>query len=197
MTTLNRFSIGPMMDMYKFKYLVETGTGMGGSMYDNAKFFDTAYTFEVHKETFDIATDVMKTLNNVRSYNIESMRGLPLILPLLNGPTLFYLDARFPGMVVGDPLNTDEPPEVNVPVQRELYFLMNNRNLVHDTIIIGGWYIWEEGPYAAGPFHAREEFKNASPVRLITELLDAGGHYMTTNYADEGYLLLRPKQGLP
>jgi hypothetical protein len=196
MSTLSRFDIGQLSDFYKFKYLVETGTGFGTSVYENARFFEKVYTFEIHTETFDIAKDTLKTINNVQMYNIESMRGLPMILPAIQAPTLFYLDARFPGMMIGDPIDFDTSLETNAPVFKEIQFLFTNRNLSHDAIVIGGLYMWEEGGFGAGRFNSREEFKDANPLPFIKNSPIERTHYITTNYLDEGYLLIRPKQGL-
>jgi len=196
MSTLNRFNIGELQSFYKFKYMVETGTGMGGSVHENNHLFEKVYTFEIHKDTFDIAKDVLRGKENVHIYNTESMRGLPLILPLLAGPTLFYLDARFPGMILGDPINFDEDLYTNVPVSKELTFLLSNRNVTHDVFIIGGLHMWEEGPWQVGPFRAREEFKDANPLPIIYNSPLFANHYKVVNYADEGYLVVRPKQGL-
>ena len=185
-----------MAEHYKFRFLVETGTGFGHSIYENAKYFHSAHTFEVNKETFDISVETLQTVQNARCYNMESMRGLPLVLPILNGPTLFYLDARFPGMMIGDPIDFDIPVEENVPTLRELQFLLSNRNLIHDEFIIGGLNIWEEGDFMAGRFNAREEFKDINPVAQVYGSVLKDTHYISIDHRDEGYLIIRPKQGL-
>jgi len=193
MTTLiNRFDIGAIAKECNLRYMVETGTGTGHSMYENAKYFKRVYTMEIHKKTYDIAQKTLQTVPNVKLYNLESMRALPMILPLLNGPTLFYLDARFPGNMMGEPINLDEELSLNVPAQRELNFLLANRRLGHDVIIIGGMHIWSDGPFGAGPFTSRKELSTANPRPMLRQF--EASHRSTLLYKDEGYLILMPKQ---
>lgn len=193
MTTLvNRYDIPALVDHYKFKYLVETGTGFGESVYHNAKCFKKVYTFEVHPETYEMAKDTLETVQNVTMYNIESIRGLPLILPFLDGPTLFYLDARFPGKMLGDPINFDEEITLNVPTKRELEIITQNRKIDYDMFIIGGMNIWMDAAFTAGVFTSKAEFKDENPIPIIKQF--EFGHFVTLNTLDEGYMSMRPKR---
>jgi len=199
MSTITRFNLQELVKEYHLNTFVDTGAGTGAGCITASRFFNEVIGIEIDKETYDYAvnTNLIAAkqqgypVDKIKLLNVSSLRALSEILTSIRGNTLFYLDARFPGFALGKPINFDEEITINVPLRRELQFLMSNKNLSKDFIIIGGLNLWESGPFQMGDFSARYEFQEESPQMEFTLLHRT--HVLTRDWRDDGYLICTPK----
>lgn len=77
--------------------VVETGTWMGGSARAMAGMAKQVVTIEFNPEFFSQAQGILAPLPNVKQYLGRSELLLPEILKTVTPPTLYYLDAHWPG----------------------------------------------------------------------------------------------------
>lgn len=130
-----------------YKIAVETGTCLGYSTDILIKHFKKVHTIELDKKLYDMATKKFKDNNNVYCHHGDSKEVLKQIIPLLNQPTVFYLDAHWSGDNTTDWEHSawkgyDKPtaycgksptPENQVPLLEELEII--NSMFKYDCII--------------------------------------------------------------
>ena len=76
---------------------IETGTCKGYGTQELAGFFERVYTIELSEQLFAVARDRLKTLGNVQCLQGSSSARLAELLPSLDGPIFFFLDAHWSG----------------------------------------------------------------------------------------------------
>ena len=92
---------------YDIKSIVETGTWIGGTARAFAGMVENVYTIEVRPDFYSQAQQILAPLPNVKQFLGKTQAILPVILPLVAHPTLYYLDAHTwgaPGTAVFDEL---------------------------------------------------------------------------------------------
>jgi hypothetical protein len=76
---------------------IETGTYYGDGALDLAKFFRTVHTIELSPKWHEFASRRLAEFKNVTCHLGDSAEVLARILPEINEPVLFYLDAHWSG----------------------------------------------------------------------------------------------------
>jgi hypothetical protein len=95
--TILEDDINELVIDYGIKSIVETGTWMGGTCRSFAGMVENVYTIEVNPDFYRQARTILSPLPNVKQFLGRANRMLPAILPMVQGPTLYYLDAHWHG----------------------------------------------------------------------------------------------------
>jgi hypothetical protein len=154
MGKLNRINLEPLIAEYNIENFVETGTGEGVSLsyallQRKLKYF---WSIEIDKELYrspkvvDAIARLTSKDQQVTLIHEESVKGLRKIIPLLSpNPTLFWLDAHFPGYgyqgkSVEASIHGDKSA---LPVVAELCEIAFHRKDQRDVIIIDDLILFE------------------------------------------------------
>lgn len=97
--------------------LVETGTFQGEMVTAVAKYFSQVHTIELGTQLAALASAKFRSDPRVHVYNGDSREILRRILPGIEEPTLFWLDAHYSGGITGR-------AEVDSPVSEELEIIL-------------------------------------------------------------------------
>lgn len=81
----------------KFPYFVETGALYGHTALHAAHYFERAFTIELSDELYGFIKPAEKVLPNLSVNHGNSKDVLPTLLPQLDGPCVFFLDAHWSG----------------------------------------------------------------------------------------------------
>jgi len=172
---------------------VETGTGPGWSFsYSLGLPFKKWLSTEVHKETYDTyCTQFINEEKGITLYNMESedfIKGP--VMELDKKPTLFFLDAHFPGTSTGGGYDTEKVNNIRIPLEKELRTLVSVRNCKKDVFIIDDLRIYIDGPFEGGNWTER----NVLGGDGIDFVYDCFGdtHNIELSYKDQGYIIITP-----
>jgi hypothetical protein len=102
---MKRALLQDLSEKYGVDLLVETGTYLGDTSAHMARSFRLVHTIEAARELFDVVAPRFAKIPNVRRYFGDSGSVLSTILPLLDGPALFWLDAHVQGFAQEGSLN--------------------------------------------------------------------------------------------
>lgn len=105
---------------------IETGTYHGFGIYTVLRDFKTIHTIELSEKWYKNAVNMFKDYKNVFCHHGDSAEVLAKILPDIDKPALFYLDAHYSGGTTA--FGADE-----VPLLRELK-VIGQRN--YDDVIL-------------------------------------------------------------
>lgn len=176
------------------KNFVETGTGRGTGLSHALKYnFEKLYTIEIIKDLYDYCRNKF-TDQRLSLINSDSLTGLSSILSSLDtSPTLFWLDAHFPGadFHYNSYDHLSDVPELHKPLKNEISLINNNRKHIKDVFIIDDLQIYEDGPFEL----LNQDFKNKYGENGIDFVVDLYGetHNFTRDYRHQGFLILTPK----
>lgn len=218
MGQLNRFDINELVALFGIRNYLETGTGLGVSLLYalQSKAIDSFFSIEIDEK---LANSVQlhhrigtsRSLDQkVRVINSESVAALKAILngELDQRPTLFFLDAHFPGadffqLSYGD--SVDQNSILSLPVILELAAISLARNgAKNDVIIIDDLFLFDSGEFAFD----REHPDKAASVREVLRRRDMylGGSFSTVLklifgqkrkirrfYEHQGYVMVLPE----
>ena len=128
-----------ILNKYSNAFFVETGTSIGDGVAMALECgFDNIYSIELYDKYFHQATERFKTEDRVHLFMGDCMDVLPKILPLINGPATFWLDAHVNGKrdaVWG---------KNSCPVLQEIDIIMKN-HLFNKTIMIDDMRLFRGG----------------------------------------------------
>jgi hypothetical protein len=82
---------------WHLEYFVETGTSEGITACTAAQHFRHVHTIELALEPFNAPVQPLLETNNVTRYLGNSSEVIPQIIPILDKPTFWYLDAHWSG----------------------------------------------------------------------------------------------------
>jgi len=129
-----------LRDFFRLRNFVETGTSHGDTAYVASTQFSHVYTIELLEEFYHRQCDYLKRAGNVTRLCGRSVDHLAAFLPLLDGPTLFFLDAHWSGY----PLPA---PEEECPLLAELELICGTRQPAGDVIAIDDWGMFVRGAH--------------------------------------------------
>jgi hypothetical protein len=89
---------------FDIRYFVETGTFQGGSARWASSRFEKVWTIEINEPLFEMARRRLATRKNVEQHLGDSAKILASLVPLLDRPALFWLDAHWSGGNTGGEL---------------------------------------------------------------------------------------------
>jgi hypothetical protein len=94
---VKRAILQDLAEKHHVDLLVETGTFVGDTSAQLAASFRQVHTIEAVRELFDAVAPRLEKFPNVHRYLGDSGVVLPSLLPRLDAPTLFWLDAHLQG----------------------------------------------------------------------------------------------------
>lgn len=195
-------SIVKTLQDFELEVFVETGTGSGDAVTAMLQQSPQMpmHTIEIFDPIFQKAQEKFRDHANVTVHHGESPKVLSNLVPSITVPTLFWLDAHYPGADYGyqsydAELNTD----VRLPLERELEAICTHKNVALDVFVMDDLRIYEDGPFQNGTMaHAfgpgGKQRLGADGINFIYTWLEPT-HHILKSYQEEGYILAFPKHG--
>ena len=182
------------LESFGIKNFVETGTGDGSSMNKviDTEVLDKQYGIELDIELFSNLMKQYDGNENVILFNGYSEDCMDAVLEELSeDPTLFWLDAHFPGADYG-PAGYGDEEDLNkrLPMEAELKIMKEKRDLSKDVIFMDDLRIYVDRDFEAGNWPERSKF-GANGYDFVEELI-GDTHILVEHLADQGYLLAFP-----
>ena len=182
-----------VLDFYGIKNFVETGTGLAEvvrAVHDVDSSL-TIHTIEVVPEIYEQNNIRFSYLKKVNWHLGESAQILSEVVPTLEGNTLFWMDAHFPGADVGLSSYGDEKDiDKRLPLRKELETILENRDVSNDVIVIDDLRIYEDGPFETGNWDERSKY-GGDGIEFIEKLFE-DTHYVGRSYNAQGFVILIP-----
>lgn len=194
MGAIDRFDISSIISKYSIKYYVETGTGVGECLkyvlnYDLEEF----HSIEIHPKLYESAKSKLENISNCKIHLGNSYEILPIILQKITSPTLFFMDAHFPGADFGySGYGSESDYNKRLPLENELKVISKFKDTSKDVILIDDLRIYEDGPFAGGNWDARRHL-GGNGIQFIYDIFGKT-HVVTKDYRDQGYILLFPHE---
>ena len=185
--------VGNVLDFYDIKNFVETGTGIAEVVrsVNEANEDLNIHTIEVVEEIFDQNKIKYSYLKNVNWHLGESAQVLSEVVPTLEGNTLFWMDAHFPGADVGlSSYGDEEDIDKRLPLKKELETIVAKRDISNDVIVIDDLRIYEDGPFETGNWDERSKY-GGDGIEFIEKLFE-DTHYVGRSYNAQGFIILFP-----
>jgi hypothetical protein len=126
--SIKRIILKDYAQKYKLNYFVETGTFNGDTVNALESHFRQLHSIELSKELYTRAKKRFEYSKKVTIWQGDSGKTLKKILPLLNKPALFWLDAHGSGGI------TAEGEEWS-PIIKELLLITKLSNKKHVILI--------------------------------------------------------------
>lgn len=201
MGTIRKFDLKDLALTKGIKTFIETGTLYGdGVDYALDNGFEKIISIEIDHDLAEQAKLKYSNNKNVTIYEGSSTDILKQILPSIDEPAVFWLDAHFPG-VDAHKASIDQEIErkIKIPLEYELE-LIKQRNKP-DVIICDDLWIYHEWETGTGTFdtHCKNHGHNISRKDLkVDGLLEKfeqmfeDTHKTSLFYVDQGYFAFIP-----
>lgn len=194
MGQLAAHDVATLRQQYGLKQFVETGTGRADSLlYALSCGFASCTSIECDAVTASYARErlIMETSRVATILEGDSVALLPRVAQhLRSAPTLWWLDAHFPGSFRGVPIDANAPRLAAMPLERELYAICANRDISRDVFLLDDLRIYERGHFAHGDMGDDVSWP-VTGCAFVEELLGAT-HTIARDYRSEGYLVCLP-----
>ena len=183
-----------MLRGFDIQNFVESGTGDGSSM-DKVLLTGrklSAYGVELDEELYENLEKKYGMLGYVALYKgYTEDQFVRVMEDLDDSPTLFWLDAHFPGADYGDAsYGAEEDIDKRLPMEKELRVMKENRDLSNDIIIMDDLRIYVDRPFVAGPWPQRKLY-GGDGYDFVEEIIGET-HILIEHHGDQGYLLAFP-----
>lgn len=157
------------------KVFVETGAGEGLSTVQLCDHFDRGYCIELMSH---LAWKLRaKNLPELTVLEGNSFDVLETLLPTIQEPCLFWLDAHYPELYGSAPLD----PVHTLPLVKELELVL--KRPYNDVILIDDLRVYQQGPFQSGNLPV-----GLMPGSGLLESFDGKRHVVTCYYENEGYV---------
>jgi len=189
---LDHFDVRALRREYGLTQFVETGTGFGVSAFHATQAgFAHVYTVECDQPTAAAARRKLAGTNAVvlEGYSVDVLKDLRHTMAPV--PTLWWLDAHFPGSAISGRITVgDSGPEI-MPLEREVRLLGKLPGIARDVILIDDLRLYERHAFAHGDMGPAWQLRG---IGFIEEAFGAT-HTIARDLADEGYLICIPRGG--
>ena len=182
-----------VLDFYDIDNFIETGTGKAEVVQTVVEADESinVHTIEVIEQIYDKNKINFSYMTNVNWHLGRSFDLLPEILSDLEGNTLFWMDAHFPGADFGLSSYGDEKDdEKRLPLKKELETIVENRDVTNDVFVIDDLRIYEDGPFETGDWEDRTKY-GGDGIEFIENLFE-DTHYVVRYYNAQGSINLLP-----
>ena len=182
-----------VLDFYNIDNFVETGTGAAEVVrsISSIKSDLNIHTIEIIEEIFNKNKISNSYLTNVNWHLGQSSEVMPKILPQLEGNTLFWLDAHFPGADFGLASYGDEKDlDKRLPLRSELEIIVEGRDVSNDVFVIDDLRVYEDGPFETGNWAERNLY-GGDGIAFIEDLFE-DTHFVVRSYNKQGFVILLP-----
>jgi len=203
MGAIYAFDIKQIHNKKNINIFFETGTFRGDAIQLALNTgFQTIYSVEIDNELALNAQERFKQYSNVHIINSDSITALNQILPTIQEPILFWLDAHFPGADIGK-VPYDAEPDYNkrLPLETELDIILKHSNIYKDMIVCDDLWVYEDGNYESGSFdqHMFNHGHNVTRKQICGRTLDEiykkyePTHDIRKFYNHQGYVVFTKK----
>lgn len=176
-----------LIKVLNLKNFVESGTGDCSSMKIAAdlNLFENLYGIDLDEDLYNRAVSMFKS--SVKMYNGYSKdEMLKIVGELSDRPTLFWLDAHFPGAdYKGVKYNAEKDDSKRIPLESELKIISENRDITNDVFIIDDLRIYADLPGGSWEFRSTAGAENHDFI----ETLIGKTHLLVEHHQDQGYML--------
>ena len=194
MGNIHNIDLQQIFERTNISNFIETGTCEGGGVaYALTLPIDNIYSIEIEPSLHKKCQERFKDDDNVKLFCGHSPPVLSDLLPL-EGNTLYWLDAHFPGVdtdflnkTISSTIDDDE----RCPLEKELVAIHEAGSFQNDYFIIDDLRVYEDGPFDSGNWDERGLY-GRDGIDFIYELFDKT-HNIKKSYADNGYIFLLPK----
>lgn len=182
-----------LLEFFNINNYLETGVGYGDSLNEVFKLgiVNNFYGVELDSSLCDHLKNSSfgPYLMLKNGYSKDELE--PLVISMDSNPTLFWLDAHFPGSDFNQvPYDSEQDEEKRIPLKVELQIISSKRNLSKDVIIIDDLRIYKDIPCGGGSW-AFKKSAGADNCNFVYDILGQT-HIIIENYKDQGYLLAFP-----
>jgi hypothetical protein len=176
-----------LVEVFNLKNFVESGTGDGTSMKIavDLNLFENLYGIDLDEDLYNRAVSMFKSsVNMYNGYSKDEM--LKIVGELSNKPTLFWLDAHFPGAdYKGVKYDAEKDDSKRIPLEAELKIISENRDITNDVFIIDDLRIYADLPGGSWEFRSTAGAENHDFI----ETLIGKTHLLVEHHQDQGYML--------
>jgi len=182
-----------MCRKFEIKNYVETGVGKGHAMKYvlDLGCIDQAYGIELDNRLFETYEKIFtnQPVEFFYGYSHEQMENV--LKELDKNPTLFWLDAHFPGAdYFGEGYGSEKDFIKRLPMEEELRIISKNRDISNDIIFMDDLRIYVDRDFAMCNWEDRKTI--GSDGYDFVEDLIGETHTINEHLGDEGYLLAFP-----
>jgi hypothetical protein len=207
MGCLKEHDLNSYIQKYNLEYYFETGTGAAECLSYALKYnFKEYYTVDIDEELVERAYNQLKDLGKPINLLIGKSKDiLEEYVPQLakESPTLFYLDAHFPGAdfhkcTYEESIRNHKKDAF--PLEEEVNIIIQNRNISKDVFIIDDFVLYEEGEYDCLNYGCvweydwlQEELDLKTNSKFLYDAFDKT-HDFKKDLRSQGYLIITPKE---
>lgn len=200
MGQITAFNLEELKKTYSIENYLETGTGEAISLEYAIRFnFKNYYTIDIDSDLIQNAWSLYGHLDNVIFMCDFSKNALMKLVPnLSDDPTLFFLDAHFPGADFHK-ISYEQSLRTYMhdafPLKDEVDIIMSNRDISRDVFVIDDFSLYEKGEYDAAVWKyqwLQEELGLQTDSGFLYQAFEKT-HEIQKDLRHQGYLLVTPR----
>ena len=207
MGLLREHKLTDYIDRYNLKYYFETGTGKAECLEYALRYpFEEYWTVDIDEdlieESFKKFQNMSKNINLLIGKSTEILDEYVPQIPK-ESPTLFYLDAHFPGADFQKCTYEESIREYKkdaFPLEEEVDVILEKRDISKDVFIIDDLVLYEEGDFECLKVGCvweygwlQEELDLKTDSKFLYEKFEKT-HDFKKDLRSQGYLIITPKQ---
>jgi|TARA_R100001443_G_scaffold1098_2_gene4288 hypothetical protein len=207
MGLLREHKLTDYIDRYNLKYYFETGTGKAECLEYALRYpFEEYWTVDIDEdlieESFKKFQNMSKNINLLIGKSIDILDEYVPQIPK-ESPTLFYLDAHFPGADFQKCTYEEsirEHKKDAFPLEEEVDVILEKRDISKDVFIIDDLVLYEEGDFECLKVGCvweygwlQEELDLKTDSKFLYEKFEKT-HDFKKDLRSQGYLIITPKQ---
>ena len=207
MGLLKQHKLTDYINKYNLKYYFETGTGKAECLEYALRYpFEEYWTVDIDEdlieESFKKFQNMSKNINLLIGKSTEILDEYVPQIPK-ESPTLFYLDAHFPGADFQKCTYEEsirEHKKDAFPLEEEVDVILEKRDISKDVFIIDDLVLYEEGDFECLKVGCvweygwlQEELDLKTDSKFLYEKFEKT-HDFKKDLRSQGYLIITPKQ---
>tara|TARA_B100001113_G_scaffold80207_1_gene63166 strand:+ start:57 stop:698 length:642 start_codon:yes stop_codon:yes gene_type:complete len=207
MGLLREHKLTDYIDRYNLKYYFETGTGKAECLEYALRYpFEEYWTVDIDEDLIEESFNKFKNMSkNINLLIGKSTEILDEYVPQIpkESPTLFYLDAHFPGADFQKCTYEEsirEHKKDAFPLEEEVDVILEKRDISKDVFIIDDLVLYEEGDFECLKVGCvweygwlQEELDLKTDSKFLYEKFEKT-HDFKKDLRSQGYLIITPKQ---
>ena len=207
MGLLREHKLTDYIDRYNLKYYFETGTGKAECLEYALRYpFEEYWTVDIDEDLIEESFNKFKNMSkNINLLIGKSIDILDEYIPQIpkESPTLFYLDAHFPGADFQKCTYEEsirEHKKDAFPLEEEVDVILGKRDISKDVFIIDDLVLYEEGDFECLKVGCvweygwlQEELDLKTDSKFLYEKFEKT-HDFKKDLRSQGYLIITPKQ---
>ena len=207
MGLLREHKLTDYIDRYNLKYYFETGTGKAECLEYALRYpFEEYWTVDIDEDLIEESFNKFKNMSkNINLLIGKSTEILDEYIPQIpkESPTLFYLDAHFPGADFQKCTYEEsirEHKQDAFPLEQEVDVILEKRDISKDVFIIDDLVLYEEGDFECLKVGCvweygwlQEELDLKTDSKFLYEKFEKT-HDFKKDLRSQGYLIITPKQ---